>query len=143
MGLMTKFKTFFTDVDEYEYVEEEVETEDVPTATTRQERRHNQNVVSLQAMKTSSKVVLCEPESYNEAQDIADHIVNRRSVIINLQRVDHSEAKRIIDFMGGTVYALSGEMQKLGPETFLCTPDNVDVSGKISGFLEDDLEKRW
>jgi cell division inhibitor SepF len=70
--------------------------------------------------------------------------MNRRAVVINLQRVDHQQAKRIVDFLSGTVYALNGDIQKLGAETFLCTPDNVNVSGTISEALsENDFEKGW
>ncbi|MDY0408112.1 cell division protein SepF [Virgibacillus soli] len=49
-------------------------------------------------------------------------MVNRKSVVVNLQRVEHAEAKRMIDFLSGTIYALNGNMQKLGTQTFLCAP---------------------
>src|SRR5699024_11340848 len=79
-----------------------------------------------------SKVMHCEPTSYNEVQEIAYNLLNKRAVVINMQRVDHSQAKRIVDFLSGTVYAVKGDIQKLGAGTFLCTPDNIDVSGTIS-----------
>jgi len=85
-------------------------------------------------------MILCEPRTYSEAQEIADHIRNRRSVVINLQQLEHEQALRIIDFMSGTVYALNGQIQKLGTETFLCTPDNVDVSGSISDTVSEEVE---
>ncbi|MDC3416466.1 cell division protein SepF [Aquibacillus salsiterrae] len=142
MSIKNKLKTFFAVDDEYEYEYVEEEELQVPEAASRKERR--ENVVSLKAMTNSSKVVLCEPRSYSEAQEIADNLVNRRSVVINLQRVEHQQAKRIVDFLSGTVYAISGEIQKLGPHTFLCTPDNVDVSGSITEMLEEDnREKGW
>ncbi|MFD1038066.1 cell division protein SepF [Virgibacillus byunsanensis] len=142
MSIKNKIKTFFTMDDEYEYVEEEV---DIPETRSNQKQK-NQNVVSLTSMQhSSSKVILCEPRTYNEAQEIADNIVNRRAVVINLQRVDHQQAKRIVDFLSGTVYAISGDIQKLGSQTFLCTPENVDVSGSISETFEeeDEYEKGW
>lgn len=140
MSIKNKLKTFFAVDDDYEYVEEE--ELQVPESVNRKEKR--ENVVSLKAMTNNSKVVLCEPRSYSEAQEIADHIVNRRSVVINLQRVEHLQAKRIVDFLSGTVYAVSGGIQKLGPQTFLCTPDNVDVSGTITEMLEEEnIEKGW
>jgi len=146
MSIKNKFKTLFSIEDEYEYTEVETEdTEDTEEPTTRSEKRGSQNVVSLKSVQASSKVILSEPRSYDETQEIADHIVNRRSVVINLQRVDFQQAKRIVDFLSGTVYAVSGEIQKLGPHTFLCTPDNVNVSGSITETLEDEeeFEKRW
>src|SRR5699024_10056204 len=123
MGFKGKFKNFFNlDEEEYEYEMVEVdEVEDevnVPAKGNRKGKEIN--------------VVLCETKSYDEAQDIADNLLNKRTVIVNLQRVDSHQAKRIIDFLSGTVYAVNGDIQKLGLETFLCAPENVDVSGAIT-----------
>ncbi len=149
MGFKNKIKTFFTMDDEYEYEYME-EPEAVETATNQygknQKSQNTGNVVNLASVQQStSKVVLCEPRTYNEAQEIADNIVNRRAVVINLQRVDHQQAKRIVDFLSGTVYAVNGDIQKLGAQTFLCAPDNVNVSGTISETLveEDEFQKGW
>ncbi len=131
---------------EYEYVDVPVDEEPEQRETQHGKKQNEkQNVVSLTSMQqASSKVVLCEPRTYNEAQEIADNIINRRAVVINLQRVDHQQAKRIVDFLSGTVYALNGDIQKLGAETFLCTPDNVNISGTISeAFSENEFEKGW
>ncbi|WP_010649448.1 cell division protein SepF [Oceanobacillus massiliensis] len=143
MSIKNKIKNYFTmdDEYEYEYVEEASETEDKAVA-----KKAAKNVVNLTSVQQStSKVVLYEPRNYNEAQEIADNIVNRRAVIINLQRVENQQAKRIVDFLSGTVYAVNGDIQKLGSETFLCTPDNVEVSGSISEFFteQDEFEKGW
>ncbi|GAA5415030.1 cell division protein SepF [Paraliobacillus ryukyuensis] len=150
MSFKNKFKNLFTVEDDYEYEYEEMnEASEPATDSMSRSNKHNasnnQNVVSLKSVQSSAKVVLCEPRSYDETQEIADHIVNRRSVVINLQRVDFQQAKRIVDFLGGTVYAVSGEMQKLGPHTFLCTPDNVDVSGSITQLIseDEDYEQGW
>ncbi|MFC4557029.1 cell division protein SepF [Virgibacillus kekensis] len=144
MSIKNKIKTFFTMDDEYEYIEEEQEIEQHDASGG--QKRRSENVVSLTSMQQpTSKVVLCEPRNYDEAQEIADNVVNRRAVVINLQRVDHNQAKRIVDFLSGTVYAVKGDIQKLGSQTFLCTPDNVDVSGSIteSYVEEDEFEKGW
>ncbi|MFD1849133.1 cell division protein SepF [Oceanobacillus bengalensis] len=143
MSIKNKIKNFFVDEEyEYEYVEEE----QVQENNVKQSEKSKKNVVSLAAVQQpNSKVVLCEPRTYNEAQEIADNIVNRRAVVVNLQRVDRHQAVRIIDFLSGTVYALNGDIQKLGTETFLCTPDNINVSGTITSthITEDDFEKGW
>ena len=144
MGFKNKLKSLFSvdDEYEYEYVEEEIDTPQV----SKSHKSDAQNVVNLTSMKQpTSKVVLCEPRTYNEAQEIADHVVNRRAVVINLERVDHMQAKRIVDFLSGTVYAVNGDIQKLGAQTFLCTPDNIEVTGTISeSFVEDsEFEKGW
>lgn len=124
---------------EYEYVEEETLQSDQPRSVKRD------NVISLTSIeKSESKVVLCEPRNYDEVQEIADNIVNRRAVVINLQRAEHYEAMRIVDFLSGTVYALNGNIQKLGSQTFLCAPNNVDISGSISDSIaEQDFSKGW
>ncbi|MCM2603561.1 cell division protein SepF [Rossellomorea marisflavi] len=148
MGIKSKFKTFFLlDEDEYEYEEEEKydEHEEKKPMKSQSPAQTKQNVVSLQSVQKSSKVILVEPRVYAEAQEIADHLKNRRSVLVNLQRIQHDQAKRIVDFLSGTVYAIGGDIQRVGNDIFLCTPDNVEVSGNISEFLseEDFTESRW
>ncbi|MCR5787573.1 MAG: cell division protein SepF [Bacilli bacterium] len=89
------------------------------------------------ADKTGNKMILLEPRAYSESQQIADHLKNRNSVVVNLKRVTSDQAKRIIDFLSGCIYAIGGTMQKIGVGIYLCTPKNVNVMGKIS----DDSEK--
>ncbi|UAL49094.1 cell division protein SepF [Sutcliffiella horikoshii] len=155
MTIKSKFKSFFAlDDEEYEYKESEVYEEEeemveeprrTRSGTTQPASR--QNVVSLQSVQKTSKVVLYEPRSYSEAQDVADHLKNRRAIIVNLQRIDMDQAKRIVDFLSGTVYAIGGDIQRIGQNIFLCTPDNVDVSGSISEIMQQEQEeytdKRW
>ena len=86
----------------------------------------------------SGKMILLEPRAYSESQQIADHLKNRNSVVVNLKRVTAPQAKRIIDFLSGCIYAIGGSMQKIGVGIYLCTPKNVNVQGKIT----DDSEKK-
>lgn len=147
MSIKSKFKTFFFLDDEYDYKEEEIiEEEREPVKQVqKQQPVQKQNIVSLQSVQKSSKVVLVEPRVYAEAQDIADQLKNRRAVVVNLQRIEKDQAKRIVDFLSGTVYAICGDIQKIGTDIFLCTPDNVEVSGNISQLMkEQELENtRW
>ncbi len=131
--------------DEYEYVEEESSKDISPEEEQRVPADRRQNVVSLQSAKKSSKVILIEPRVYAEAQEVADHLVNRKAVIVNLQRIHRDQALRIVDFLSGTVYALGGDIQRVGHDIFLCTPDNVEVSGNISELMnEHDFDdSRW
>lgn len=78
-----------------------------------------------------SDMILIEPKSFSESQSIADHLVKNRSVVVNLGRVTPEQAKRIIDFLSGTCYAVNGTIQKLGPNIFLCTPQSIKVSGEM------------
>ncbi|SDG95569.1 cell division inhibitor SepF [Alteribacillus persepolensis] len=135
MSFKTKFKRFFELEDE-----EFDETTSYQTGADQEDENYDtrgKNVVSLQSVQQSAKMMLVEPRTYDEAQDIADHLKNRKSVIINVQRIPNDQAKRIIDFLSGTVYAIGGDIQKVGRNIFLCTPDNVDVSGAISEILYD------
>ncbi|TDW12291.1 cell division inhibitor SepF [Staphylococcus sp. AtDRG32] len=84
----------------------------------------------------NSKMCLFEPRVFSDTQDIADELKNRRATLINLQRIDKVSAKRIIDFLSGTVYAIGGDIQRVGADIFLCTPDNVEVAGSITDHLE-------
>ncbi|KAA9025949.1 cell division protein SepF [Niallia endozanthoxylica] len=139
MSIKSKFKTFFFLDDEYaDNQEDQVEEDYEPEKTQKNfSPPTKQNVVSLQSIQKSSKVVLVEPRVYAEAQDVADHLKNRKAVVVNLQRIQHDQARRIVDFLSGTVYALGGDIQKIGMDIFLCTPDNVEVSGSISEFLQE------
>jgi len=82
--------------------------------------------------KNGSKMILVEPRAYSESQQIADYLKNRNSVVVNLKRVTSDQAKRLIDFLTGTIYAIGGDLQKLGNGIYLCTPNNVNVQGKMT-----------
>ena len=98
----------------------------------------------------NSKMILLEPRAYSESQQIADHLKKRNTVVVNLKRVTPEQAKRIVDFLSGTIYAISGDLQKIGGGIFLCTPNNVSVQGKITGETagkgihdNDDINIEW
>lgn len=91
---------------------------------------------STQPEGEGSKLILLEPRAYSESQQIADHLKNRRTVVVNLKRVTADQAKRIVDFLSGTVYAIGGDLQKIGGGIFLCAPNNMAVQGKITGDEE-------
>ena len=94
-----------------------------------------------EADKTGNKMILLEPRAYSESQQIADHLKSRNSVVVNLKRVTSAQAKRIIDFLSGCIYAIGGSMQKIGIGIYLCTPKNVNVQGKISDEADKKDEK--
>lgn len=150
MSMKNKIKNFF-------YLEEEEEDvqpasqppvkqqQEQPVKTRGKKERKPEpeapfNVVSIQSANSlkNSKVVIVEPRVYAEAQDIAEHLKNKRSIVVNLQRIDREQGIRIIDFLSGTVYALAGDIQRIGNDIFLCTPENVEVSGEVSNYLNDD-----
>ena len=98
----------------------------------------------------TTKMILLEPRAYSESQQIADHLKMRNTVVVNLKRVTSDQAKRIIDFLAGTIYAIGGDLQKIGGGIFLCTPNNINVQGKITEETQgkdihdnDDLKIEW
>lgn len=98
---------------------------------------YNEEVESKGSEPKNGKMILLEPRAYSESTQIADHLKARNSVVVNLKRVTSDQAKRIIDFLSGCIYAIGGTMQKIGIGIYLCTPKNVNVQGQIS----DDSEK--
>lgn len=113
----------------------------------RQENRIGpQNVVDFQnaayardnaaASHSKMKVIVIEPKSFDDAQEVANCLREKRPVVINFDKTDAEAAKRIIDFISGTTYALSGEIKKVGRNVFLCAPSNVNVS-----YTEEEVKK--
>ena len=106
----------------------------------------NADNVTLQG--NGGKMILLEPRAYSESQQIADHLKKKNTVVVNMKRVTPDQAKRIVDFLSGTVYALGGDLQKIGGGIFLCTPKNVNVEGQISddddkGKKQKDIDLEW
>ena len=117
---LNKFKKMLTD--EVEDTEEEYYEED----------KNNTN--------DGGKMILLEPRAYSESQQIADHLKKKNTVVVNMKRVTADQAKRIVDFLSGTVYAIGGDLQKIGAGIFLCTQKNANVEGSITD--EDDKSKK-
>ena len=131
-----KFKNLFKDV----------EDDDTLTGTEDEFYNISEADALAEADKSGNKMILLEPRAYSESQQIADHLKNRNSVVVNLKRVTSDQAKRIIDFLSGCIYAIGGTMQKIGVGIYLCTPKNVNVQGKISDESEKnkaDVEEEW
>ncbi|MDD3852261.1 MAG: cell division protein SepF [Syntrophomonadaceae bacterium] len=89
--------------------------------------RSNTNVVAIHSNKTM-KVVVCEPTNFEEVQSLADHLKNRKQVILNMEMTPPEVSQRIIDFISGTTYSLEGHSQQLGKNIFIFTPSNVEIS---------------
>lgn len=77
----------------------------------------------------AGKITILEPRSYSEVMAMAKHILNGESVLINFQNVEEEQARRIVDFLTGTVYAQDGDIKRVGDEIFLCTPAHVEIEG--------------
>lgn len=140
MGVMNKFLNFIGLQEEEEIVEKErvVDSSSELEQPVGDHKKNNKNnIVSIHSQK-NVRVILSEPRSYDETQDIADHLRSRRTVVVNLQRLRQDQAVRIVDFLSGTVYALNGAISKVGPGIFICTPDTVEIQGAIKDLVDEE-----
>lgn len=94
--------------------------------------KHSQDTQSSSKL---AKITIIEPRVYSEAMKIAKHIIASEAVLINFHLVEESQARRIVDFLTGTVYALDGDIQRVGDEIFLCTPSNIEIDSATAQSL--------
>ncbi|MGK0552310.1 cell division protein SepF [Enterococcus faecalis] len=95
------------------------------------------NESSSRSQAQTHKITVIEPRVYSEAMNIAKHIFSNEAVLVNFSLVEEAQARRIVDFLTGTVYALDGDIQRVGSEIFLCTPSNMEIDGAAAQSLVD------
>ena len=146
MGFMDELKKIIHpyDDEDYDYEEEELEQPERSDSRSifddrREERkqpedRHNK-VVNIHAT-TQLKVVLVKPERFENAAEIADHLKDKRTVVINLESTNKDIARRLIDFLSGVAYAGEGKIKKIAANTYIITPYHVDIEGDLIDELE-------
>ena len=104
------------------------------TALMDEERRSNK-VVNIRAA-TQLQVVLVKPEKFEDASSIADHLREKRTVVLNLESTNKEIARRLLDFLSGVAYANEGKIKKVAISTYIITPYNVDILGDLIDELE-------
>ena len=124
MGVLGKIKNFFNPM------EEEIELNEEEAARLSDYEEPSNKSFSKVSMDT--KMVLFEPRTFDEAEEVARHLKDRRAAVVNLHRLNREYAQRTIDFLTGVVFALDGSIQKIGHNVILCAPKSVGVHGKIS-----------
>ena len=92
-------------------------------------------VVNIHAT-TQLKVVLVKPERFENASEIADHLKEKRTVVINLESTHKDIARRLVDFLSGVAYAGEGKIKKVAANTYIITPYSVDIQGDLIDELE-------
>ena len=97
--------------------------------------KRNGKVVNIHAT-TQLKVVLVKPEHFEDASTIADHLNNKRTVVLNLESTNKDVARRLIDFLSGVAYAGEGKIKKVAANTYIITPYSVDIMGDLIDELE-------
>lgn len=102
-----------------------------PSAFDRFNERRSSRVVKLHNSPNQMRVVVIQPESFEESRDITNHLKSRKPIVVNLESVEKNVARRIIDFLSGAVYALDGDIQKVSNGIFIIVPSNVDIMSDI------------
>lgn len=132
MGFTQKIKEFISPMDDeelIEYVDDEVES-------ISEYEKPKSKAVSRLAQDT--KMVLFEPRSYDEVDEVASRLKENKAVVINLHKLTREYAQRTIDFLTGVTFALDGTIQKIGTNVILCTPQSVGVHGSIENDASED-----
>lgn len=97
--------------------------------------RRNNNVVNINTTAQLA-VVLVKPDRFENAAEIADHLKEKRTVVLNLEQTNKDVARRLVDFLSGVAYAQEGKIKKVANSTFIITPYNVDILGDLIDELE-------
>ena len=99
------------------------------------EARRSNKVVNIRAA-TQLQVVLVKPERFENASEIADHLREKRTVVLNLESTNKEISRRLLDFLSGVAYANEGKIKKVAISTYIITPYNVDILGDLIDELE-------
>ena len=148
MGLMDELKKIIHPYDDEDYDYEDDFEEPVKESSRslfddrkddrredrRSDDRHNK-VVNIHAT-TQLKVVLVKPERFENASEIADHLKEKGTVVLNLESTNKDVARRLIDFLSGVAYAGEGKIKKVAANTYIITPYSVDIMGDLIDELE-------
>lgn len=154
MSFMSKIKDFVTvGPDEGEEFENEFEMEEETTeesALSRFAARKTEKVTQYPSERRSKasadsritnasqiQVALVRPERFEDAKEVADHLNDKRTVVLNLEAANNETKRRMLDFLSGVAYANNGRIKQVAKSTFIITPHNVDVMGEL---IIDDIE---
>lgn len=144
MGFLDEIKRLARPVDDYD---DEYETDFAPRSGEKasagdqpqeyspsvQDRKNK--IVNIHAT-TQLQVVVVEPDKFENARDIADHLRDKRTVVLNLESTAKDVSRRLLDFLSGVAYAQDGKIKKIAVSTYLITPYNVEIVGDLIDELE-------
>ena len=118
------------DIDDAEYMEDDYQQ----SKNYSDDYNKQSKVVPMSSSISSSKMVITQPSSYDEAEIIGEYLRNKKAVIINLENVSKEDGQRILDFMSGATFMVEGTIQKVSNLIYLTTPRCVEI--------QNDVEKR-
>ncbi len=147
MGIMDKFKNFIG-IPEDEFYEDDVDfltndnqresrapREPEESSAHAENSKRGNKVVNIHAT-TQLQVVLVKPERFDDASSVADHLNDKRTVVLNLESTNKDVSRRLIDFLSGVAYANNGQIKRVANSTYIITPYNVDIMGDLLDELE-------
>ncbi|MEF9962103.1 MAG: cell division protein SepF [Erysipelotrichaceae bacterium] len=126
MGISQKIREFVSPSDEDDVLELD---ENEAASISDYEAPQSKNISKV---TSDTKMVLFEPRSFDEAEEVARRLKENRAAVVNLHKLQREYAQRTIDFLTGVIFALDGSIQKIGHNVILCTPKNIGVHGEIS-----------
>lgn len=132
MDLFGKIKNWANAEDEEFEEEMDMEEESSGSSIISQQTKAGMNIGASGQLQ----VVICKPEVFESASEIADHLKDRKTVVLNLEYTNKDTARRLVDFMCGVAYAIGGKMKQIANNTFIVTPFNVGLMGDIIDELE-------
>ena len=126
--------------DDYAYEEEEEQTtpvEEKGFLSSTLNRKKN-NVVGMPGLQ-QVQVIISQPSTFEQSEEICDHLKEKKSIILNLEYVNKDVARRIVDFVGGAVFALDGTIQKISNSIFLVAPHNYEITNEV---MKEDIKNK-
>lgn len=136
MGFMDKFKEWArVEDDEEDEFDEFMASEERTKSREASSSRRDDRVVNIHTT-TQLQVVLVKPERYENSTEIADHLKEKRTVVLNLESTNKEAARRILDFLSGVAYTNDGQIKRVANSTYIITPYNVDLKGDLIDELE-------
>lgn len=127
--------------DDYMYDEEEEQTtptEEKGFFSSPLNRKKGNNVVGMPGMQ-QVQVIISQPSTFDQSEEICDHLKAKKSIILNLEYVNKDIAKRIVDFVSGAVLALDGTIQKISNSIFLVAPHNYEITNEV---MKEDIKNK-
>lgn len=134
----------FDDYDEFDELESEKEevNEEIEPVIQSTKKNNNGKVVNIHTA-SAPKVTITKPLAYDEATDISDALKARKIVLVNTSALETRIAQRLLDFISGTCYALSGELQEIEKGVYILAPSNVEVTNELKSELSSKAMFNW
>ena len=141
MGFMEKIKNIMGVPEDEQYMDEDdadiisKDEEKPPVAAAQPDSSRHNKVLNIHTT-AQLQVVLVKPERFEDASSIADHLNDKRTVVLNLESTNKDVSRRLVDFLSGVAYANNGQIKRVANSTFIITPYNVDIMGDLLDELE-------